>query len=335
LIDTNQELKKFFTEIKDCDWIALDTEFLRVNTYYPVLCVLQIATEKKSVCIDILAITDTALFDTLYRKNLTWVIHSPRQDIEVLYNLTGKLPYKIFDTQTAAFFLNLGSQISYKTLVEKYCQVELEKAHSRFDWSIRPIPQSALNYALDDVIYLAKLYPLINQELITNNFLNWFEEDCNSLLDEKFYKIDLTTVWQKVKIPNKKISQDTFTNIIYLSIYREQKAKTKNKPKTWILKDIDMFNIAQNLDNFKDKEIIKKIKQDYPELKNILQPKNKHQPLTPAQKAKKKELQTLIEIKANAYNLPSEILITNKTINTFVQNITEQLAYGWRNEVLQ
>ncbi len=163
MIDNNAKLKDFFEEIKNCDWIAIDTEFLRVNTYYPILCLLQIATEKKSVCIDILAITDHSLFEALYRKNLTWVIHAPSQDIEVLYNLTHKLPKKIFDTQTAAFFLKLGQQISYKALVEKYCQIELEKAHSRFDWSIRPIPQSALNYALDDVIYLAKLYPKIKK----------------------------------------------------------------------------------------------------------------------------------------------------------------------------
>lgn len=328
------KLKDFFEEIKESEWIAVDTEFLRVNTYYPILCLLQIATEHKSVCIDVLAITDISLFDNLYRKDLTWVIHAPSQDIEVLYNLTQQLPKKIFDTQTAAFFLKLGQQISYKALVEKYCAIELEKAHSRFDWSIRPLPESALNYALDDVIYLAKLYPKIKQDLIKNEFLTWFEEDCQAFLDKNRYQINFNTVWQKVKLPNKKITSITFTNLIYLSIFRELKAQTKNKPKTWVLKDFELLELAENLENFKEKATLKKIQSDYPELQNISQPRNKHHPLTVEEKNTKKELQLLLQEKANDFNLPVEILVTSKTINAFVQGITETLVTGWRAEIL-
>ncbi|SFV56807.1 Ribonuclease D [hydrothermal vent metagenome] len=333
MIDSNQALKTFFDEIKNSSWIALDTEFVRVNTYYPKFCLLQIATETQAKCIDILAITDISLFDFLYQKNLIWVVHSARQDIEVLFNLTNKLPYQLFDTQIAASFLKFDRQVAYKTLVQEYCNIELQKGYARFDWSIRPLPNEVLKYALDDVIYLAKIYPMIKNKLIEKNFLSWVEEDNKKLLDKKLYENNPLDSWKKVKIPNIKIPELVFERLCYFALAREIKAQQKNKPRLWIKKDKEILENAFNLN--KDTEIILKLKKEYPILRNIKQPICKNKPLNKIQKQYKKELQKQIEIKASEYNLPIENFLTNKQLNSFVQGNIKNLTTGWRAKILK
>ncbi|MBT5286949.1 MAG: ribonuclease D, partial [Candidatus Thioglobus sp.] len=159
MIQTPTQLRDFLHSIKDETELAIDTEFKRVNTYYPVLCLVQIATKKNTDCIDVLALDDlNPLFDKLYQDDCLWIVHSARQDIEALHYLSKQLPKQLFDTQIAASLVNYPAQISYQALTESLQNVHLEKAYTRLDWTIRPLPDEAIEYALDDVRYLLKNY---------------------------------------------------------------------------------------------------------------------------------------------------------------------------------
>jgi len=166
MIQTPTQLRDFLHSIKDETELAIDTEFKRVNTYYPVLCLVQIATKKNTDCIDVLALDDLSpLFDKLYQDDCLWIVHSARQDIEALHYLSKQLPKQLFDTQIAASLVNYPAQISYQALTESLQNVHLEKAYTRLDWTIRPLPDEAIEYALDDVRYLLKNYHQLKTQL--------------------------------------------------------------------------------------------------------------------------------------------------------------------------
>ena len=167
MIETDNQLSLYLDHIKDETLLAIDTEFRRVDSYFPELCLIQIATKDKLECIDILSLDNLEpLFLKLYGKETKWIVHSARQDIEALYSLSNRIPSAIFDTQIAASFLNYPLQISYQSLTEALEGVRLEKKFTRFDWKKRPLPADVLQYALDDVKYLMPIFNKLSKELI-------------------------------------------------------------------------------------------------------------------------------------------------------------------------
>ena len=157
-IDSPAELEHLCRELSRAPWIALDTEFMREKTYYPRLCLIQVATTDLVACIDPLAVKDlSALLDVIYDSGITIVMHAARQDLEILYHLRGTLPAPDFDTQIAALLLGLPDQTGYGNLVRELLGITLEKLHTRADWSARPLTRDQIKYAADDVIYLVEL----------------------------------------------------------------------------------------------------------------------------------------------------------------------------------
>ena len=173
MIQTRPQLEKYLKTINRDSRLAIDTEFKRINTYYPVLCLVQIATTVSSECIDVLSIKDLEpLFEKLYHINTEWVVHSARQDIEALYHLSKRIPTSLFDTQIAASLLNYPIQISYQALTEILQGVQLDKSYTRFDWTIRPLPVDVVEYALDDVRYLLPNFKSLEHELTISKKYN-------------------------------------------------------------------------------------------------------------------------------------------------------------------
>ena len=155
-IDNASDLDNFCEQIKQSDWLAIDTEFLREKTYFPQLCLIQIANDDVIACVDPIAIEDlTPLMDILYQPGMTLVFHAARQDLELLQMLRGELPQQIFDTQLAATVLGIGDQIGYGNLVKHCLDVDLDKAHSRTDWTQRPLSNEQLDI-INDAIKKAK-----------------------------------------------------------------------------------------------------------------------------------------------------------------------------------
>ena len=250
MIETDNQLSLYLDHIKDETLLAIDTEFRRVDSYFPELCLIQIATKDKLECIDVLSLDNLEpLFLKLYDKKTKWIVHSARQDIEALYSLSNRIPRAIFDTQIAASFLNYPLQISYQSLTESLEGVRLEKKFTRFDWKKRPLPADVLQYALDDVKYLMPIFNKLSKELIEHGKLEWVEEDCQFLLKKETYSPNLQQIIKKTKGISK-ISKKHTDMAINLIVWRESIAQKKNKPRKWIMSDEKIINYANGNINF-------------------------------------------------------------------------------------
>ena len=198
-IDTADALRHACERLANQTYLAVDTEFVREKTYYPVLCLIQIASPQVCVCIDPLAINDLSPLTTLLQNSQTTkVFHAARQDLEILQLTLGEIPSPIFDTQIAATLLGLGDQLSYANLVNHFLNVQLAKGHARTDWERRPLSKEQLEYAADDVRYLVAMYPLIVQKLSDLGRLSWLEDDFKALTRPQLYQNDPQQQWQRV-----------------------------------------------------------------------------------------------------------------------------------------
>jgi|TARA_B110000238_G_C16103359_1_gene429274 ribonuclease D len=244
-LDTHADLVSFCQRISDSKWMTVDTEFLREKTYYSKLCLIQVATDDEIACIDPLAIDDLdPILDLIYNPEITVVFHAARQDLELFYTLRGTLPPAIFDTQLAATVLGYGDQIGYGNLVKQCIGVELDKAHSRTDWTKRPLDSGQISYAADDVRYLRNVYKLLLQELQDKNRLHWLSEDFDNLTDISTYEPDPINVWKKIKGAGR-LKGVQLAILQKLADWREQRAINTNRPRRWVLKDEVMIDLAK------------------------------------------------------------------------------------------
>ncbi len=205
IIRDNNTLKKFCKKCINEKVLAIDTEFIRENTYYPILCLIQIASNSFSAVIDPLSEIDLQpVWEILSNKNILKVFHAGRQDIEIFFNLTGKIPTPVYDTQIAAMFCGLGDQVSYDGLVNNFLKLTISKESQFSNWLQRPLTNKQIDYALSDVNYLIKIYPLIKETIKKTNREDWVEKELACLSNKKIYDINPIEIWKKIKIKNPK-----------------------------------------------------------------------------------------------------------------------------------
>jgi len=246
LIVTNEALAEFCQRISDAPYCAIDTEFVREKTYYPLLSLIQLATEQHMACIDPLAIRDfSPLAIILQKPDLLKVFHSPSQDLEILFQQFGAVPTPVFDTQLAAAVLGYTHQISYADLVFEVTSVRLEKKHTRADWSRRPLTDDELDYAMDDVRYLMPVYRQLNQLLEERHRRSWIEKDLAEMSLGSNYQIDIDNLWQRLK-GLQKLKGVELQISRRLCQWRENIAQQKNRPRRWIMADDWIIDIARN-----------------------------------------------------------------------------------------
>ncbi len=244
-IDTPDALRDFCQQLDGLDWLALDTEFLREKTYYPILCLIQVGTPDLLACIDPLALDDLSpLLDRLYDPTLTVVMHAGSQDLEILHHLRGEPPGPIFDTQLAAPLLGLGEQMGYAKLIEEILGVHLSKSHSRADWTRRPLPEAQLNYAVDDVRYLVQAYPRMRAQIEKLGRLHWLDSDFEKLTDPQRYRNPPELAWRRICAASR-LRGSPLSVLQALAAWRETTAQQEDKPRNWLLKDDDMISIAR------------------------------------------------------------------------------------------
>lgn len=250
VITTTDDLLIYIKSIQHCQWLALDTEFIRERTYYPKLCLVQIAAHDKDgklqlACIDPLEIEDiSALLDLLNNTNIIKVLHAAHQDLEIFNYLSGQVPQPIFDTQPAASVLGYGDHMGYARLMQQVLQVDLDKSQSRTNWAKRPLNQAQLDYAIDDVRYLAQAYPIIRDKLISLQRLDWLDHDFAHFINPKLYAINATTRWQKIK-GLQVLKRQQLAILKELAAWREHLAEHKNLPRKWIIKDEILIDLAR------------------------------------------------------------------------------------------
>ncbi len=244
-IDTPDQLQNLCARLAGSKWLALDTEFLREKSYYPKFCLLQIANEQIAACIDPLAAGDfSALMPLLEDPDITKVFHAGRQDLEIFHQLWNTLPTPLFDTQLAAMLTGHGDQIGYAALVQKLLGITLDKSHSRTDWSLRPLAREQQRYALDDVIYLGRIYLQLKAELERLGRTHWLADDFKTLATPATYQIDPQQQWQRIR-GRQHLKGVQLAILQSLACWREETAIKRNKPKGWIIKDDVLLELAR------------------------------------------------------------------------------------------
>jgi ribonuclease D len=232
-------------ELVRLDRVGVDTEFMREKTFFAELCLVQLATAGHIYCVDPLTAASKAdfwgaLLDT------PWVLHSGRQDIEVVYQTAGRMPGRIFDTQIAAGMLGHPPQMGYAHLVKALFNVEIDKSHTRADWSKRPLNQACLQYAAEDVEYLLAACDALSESLDRIGRLAWAEEDSARLLDAALYDADPEAAIERLK-GARNLRGRSRAAAARLAAWREREALKANRPRQWILKDAVLIELAGRL----------------------------------------------------------------------------------------
>ncbi len=244
LINTTTALQDFCTSLQDHDFITVDLEFLREKSYYAHLCLIQVGAVDDAAIIDPLApdLDLSAFFALLHNPKITKVFHSCRQDIEILYKLSGFIPEPLFDTQIAAMVCGYGDSVSYETLVKKICNIELDKTSRLSNWSLRPLDENQLHYALSDVTHLVNVYLGLKQQLQENKRLHWLDEEAELLTKPETYMVAPHDAWLKIR--HRSHSPKMLTVLRELAAWREERAQRKDVPRQNVIKDDLLVNIA-------------------------------------------------------------------------------------------
>ena len=244
-IDTAGQLTDLVEEWRDSDHVAVDTEFFRERTYYPKLCLVQLAWRGDAVCIDTPAIDDLSpLRDFLFDASRLKIFHAARQDLELFFQLWKKVPEPLFDTQIAAALLGVGDQIGYANLVLEMLELELPKTHTRSDWCKRPLDDGQLHYAYDDVVYLEELFLKMDERLTELGRESWLESDFAVLTKSSLYQLDPMEMWRRIK-GRQKLKRSQLAVLQMLAAWREERAVSGDKPRNWIAKDFVLVEIAR------------------------------------------------------------------------------------------
>jgi ribonuclease D len=225
-------------------YIAVDTEFMRDKTYWPQLCLVQIAGPDEAAAIDTLApgLDLAPLLDLMKNEAVLKVFHAARQDIEIFFHLSGAVPAPLFDTQVAAMVCGFGESASYETLVGKLAGARLDKSSRFTDWSHRPLTERQLNYALADVIHLRTVYDKLAARLKKNGRLPWLAEEMDELTDPATYRLDPNESWRRFKLRG---GNGRFLAILReVAGWRELAAQQKNLPRNRIIRDESILEIA-------------------------------------------------------------------------------------------
>jgi ribonuclease D len=246
-VETEEALQSLCEALLSSGWLALDTEFMRERTYYPQLCLVQVATPAVVACVDVLAIKSLdPLLELLQDPKIVKVMHSARQDLEMFFHLSGQVPAPIFDTQLAASFAGFPDQTGYASVVQSLLGVTLEKSHTRADWSRRPLSAAALQYAADDVRYLRDIYAHLKQTLESQGRIKWLEAENRVLTDPATYRPDPDTAWQRLR-GLQRLKSRQFAAAKELAAWRERLAMSGNLPRQWILKDEVLIDLARHM----------------------------------------------------------------------------------------
>ena len=259
ILITNKDIEQFCRKLSNCEFITIDTEFLREKTYYPKLCLVQISgPDKDAKAIDPLIenIDLSPLFDLLKNEKIIKVFHAGRQDLEIFYNLMDVVPTPIFDTQIAAMVCGYGDSIGYEKLIKSITGSKIDKSFQFTDWSVRPLSDKQLTYALGDVTHLCDAYIHLRDILDKHKRTEWVMQEDKIICNPKTYENDPYDAWKRINIRSPKAKD--LAILRELAALREQYAQKRNIPKTWVIKDEVLANIARQAP--KDKKQLIKIR---------------------------------------------------------------------------
>lgn len=236
-IDSQEKLERFVEESKSAKVLAIDTEFLREKTYYPNLCLIQVAADDKVAIIDPFEIDDLDIIKPLLvDKNIMKVFHAGGQDLEIIYNELGILPEPIFDVQVAAALLGQSYQAGLASILSAFLGINIKKSDSFTDWTHRPLSESQVNYAIEDVLYLPELYAKMKGMLEEKGRLHWLDYEFAKMSDPATYTVDPYKRYRHLKRGNQ-LSRKQMAAARAMAAWREKEAIRRNIPRKWVLSD--------------------------------------------------------------------------------------------------
>ncbi|MFC0589057.1 ribonuclease D [Novosphingobium aquiterrae] len=247
LITTSAQLADLCARLSKADFICVDTEFMRENTYWPELCLIQVADEHEATAVDPLAkdIDMSPLLDLLVdNEDVLKVFHAGGQDVEIVYNLTGRTPHPIFDTQIAMMAISQSEQIGYSNLVESWLGLQIDKGARFTDWSRRPLSERQIEYAIGDVTHLAKIFPKILNRLKKTGRGVWLNIEMEKLADPAGYRNDPALSWLRIKAAGRNPAM--LGRLKAIAQWREIEAQDKNIPRGRIARDETLADIASH-----------------------------------------------------------------------------------------
>ena len=244
LITKSDDLAKLVSRLATEPFIAVDTEFMRENTYWPDLCLIQVASSSEAAAIDPKADLDLAPLLSLLVDNhdVLKVFHAGGQDLEIVHNLTGKTPMPLFDTQIAAMALGHGEQVGYSNLIESMLGHSLDKGARFTDWGHRPLDKRQIDYAIADVTHLASIFPKLLERLRRTGRGGWLDEEMERLADPSSFAFAPEDAWKRLKLPSR--NPQVLGRLKALAAWRETEARGKNIPRGRIVKDDTLNELA-------------------------------------------------------------------------------------------
>jgi len=243
-ITATSELADACQRMAQHTFVTIDTEFLRETTYYPLLCVAQIASDQEAVVVDALApgIDLSPFYALMANERVMKVFHAARQDIEIVWHAAKLIPHPIFDTQVAAMVLGYGDSISYEQLVQRITGDTLDKSHRFTDWTRRPLSEPQLRYAISDVTHLRQVYLKLVEDLRQRGRAAWVEDEMRILTSPDTYRLEPENAWQRLKTRVRKPKE--LAVLIEVAAWREREAQARDVPRSRVLKDEVIADIA-------------------------------------------------------------------------------------------
>jgi ribonuclease D len=354
LITTSGELESLCRRLAQSEFVAVDTEFMRENTYWPELCLLQIADEKEAAAIDPMAsgIDMSPLLDLLTdNEDVLKVFHAGGQDVEIIYNATGRTPHPIFDTQIAMMAISQSEQIGYSNLVESWLGISVDKGARFTDWSRRPLTDRQIEYAIGDVTHLSAIFPKILNRLMKTGRGEWLDQEMEKLADPENYRSDPAQAWRRVKAAGR--NPAVLGRLKALAEWRENEAQGKNIPRGRIVRDETMADIASHppkaqsdlakirglsqawRDNDIGKRLMAVLESSQPLPADEMPPKGARGPPLGKQGALVADLlKLLLKIRSREIDVASRLLARADELEQLAAGVRKDLAIlqGWRFE---
>jgi len=354
LIDKTDSLSNFCKSIENEEFITVDLEFFREKTYYAQICLIQIGSKNGTAIVDPLAknLDMSSFWEIMQNKKIVKVFHSGRQDIEILYNLSGNIPTSIFDTQIAAMVCGFGEYISYENLAHILLGRELDKTCRLTNWMVRPLDEKQLEYALCDVTYLVDIYEKLREILQKNGRLRWVDEEFEILKNPSSYEVKPEDAWLKIK---RSSHNPHFLRVLQrLAEWREKRARSHNIPRQMVIKDdclcsiaaimpkteaqlSQVRNIRKDILNGKLSEEILHIVTEAEKEDGLKLPKDEKNILLNSSSAQLYELlKTALKIIGQKEGVVSRLIAGDedlKKIAMFESDAKNPVFKGWRNEI--
>ena len=353
VIDNTAALEQFCSALAAQEFITVDLEFLREKSYYAKLCLIQVGSVSECAIIDPLApeISLSPFFALMQNHGVLKVFHSGRQDIEIIYNLSGKIPTPVFDTQIAGQVTGFGDTVSYENMVKHILHIELDKSNRLSDWSCRPLKENQLEYALADVTHLVHIYEYLRDELKKNGRAAWLEEEMQQLCSPKTYTVNPMDAWQRIK--HRSHNARFLTILRELAAWREARSQRRNTPRQSLIKDDMLLQIAAVCPC--DKNELGALRNMRPEIcsgklgDEILEvlsyaatlPKSayvnppREKELSGSTNALYEFLKMLLKIKSQQEGVVGRLIAADDDLKTFARSRDSKVPFlkGWRREI--